>query len=1089
MRRLPGILALFALLTLLPASLAAGSLVVSKSVEIVPGQVDYTISESPIISGSEAVYADTLLLARGVDYRLDCRKGILSLLRFPAANYLRVSFILIPPRLIQKQYLYEVLPPSDSLFKSIAPRKREWLGDDGKLLISGAKTFALTFSDDEAFDLKQSLYVNLNGELSRNVNIAAQLSDSQSKLTPEGDSKELSSLDRVFIRVFGRQYELAMGDLDWKFEGTRYINYQTSIEGLNAWYSDRHYLQAGYTATGGKSASQTIAIIDGKQGPYYLNPTGFQSTFLIIAGSEKIYRNGNLLERGTDYYIDYSEGSVMFRTLVVSSDLVNAFFQYSDDYYNQSTYFNSSRLQILPGLALSHHFIHQADAKDSPLLYDFTPADLDSLRNAGDRIVWGAGVAEVAAGQGAYIRKFTNEGIAYYEYAPTDSTASYNVTFSYVGSGNGDYEEFSSGKFRYVGSGLGAWLPQKRLIPAVKRSNADLALKYENRGFELGVEGIYTANDKNTFSKNDDSDNASGRLYAYGIWKTGAPDRETYLKLAWEKKWNASYLFAQNVDSGAEYDLALLPAADSLAQQQVDLTLGSRAWNWWKPELTLRYKDIPDLYLQRALRLVSRTSGKGLLPALDLRSTLSAQAYRDSDTPNSLLQFHDLSSSWALNWLKAKLLFTYNALEYAQPSALYIGNRYYKFTPQIALGDAKTTLSQVSVTWDDTSLQTDGWNSISNSRTYTLKHSTTTRDHNVNLDLTHREIRKQGENPRSNYDLVTFRDSHNFLKQAVMLLGNYQLNQTEFYPKIRELEYIGDGLGLYDSTGVYTSDGDWDYVYITSDQGTLSTEINGQLSLYLKPGNYFPKWQRVHSDVILQATEQGSGLSDWRSYVFYPGYVFNAGSTIYGKQSLNSALWVDIVANRVLGSIGFDAERSLDNRYQSLSRTSDKTFTAELDFKQFWSNNFNLKYELGNETDTRYMSDITRQDLELLAQRNLSANSLLTVTLSGGDEKGLRQSGTESYQLRGIGLKPGYRGVWGKKGRLSGSFGLRYNERSGSDFLTFLPDKRAGLLLDWNISAIYRLNSFSSASLEYTGKAYPDQDASHSLKMEFKAEL
>ena len=303
---------LFALLTLFslfPASLIfAQGLVVSTNIDLQPECWEYHISSSPIINGSENVYADSLLLLPGKDYQIDYKRGILKLKNFPEASSLKVDYILVPSSLTQKYYLYEVREPSDSLFTSITPPKPLWQSTYSNLLVSGSKTFALTFSEEEAFDLKQSLYVNLNGELGQNVNIAAQLSDSQSKLTPEGDSKELSNLDKVFIRVYGKQYEIAMGDLDWQFDGTRYINYKTTIEGLNAWYGKRHFIQAGYTASSGKPASVKVNIIDGKQGPYYLNPTGYQSTYLIIAGSEKIYCDGKLLERGTDYYIDYSEG-------------------------------------------------------------------------------------------------------------------------------------------------------------------------------------------------------------------------------------------------------------------------------------------------------------------------------------------------------------------------------------------------------------------------------------------------------------------------------------------------------------------------------------------------------------------------------------------------------------------------------------------------------------------------------------------------------------------------------------------------------------------------------------------------------------
>lgn len=1079
----------FLLAILFPSFLAGADLVIETSIALSADRDEYQIAVSPIVGGSETITADTLLLVSGRDYRVDYRTGVLRLLKLPGSEYLGVRFILIPPELLTEAYLYRSQTPSDSLLATLQPRKRSLLPDDGKLLITGSKTFALTFSENSAFDLKQSLYVNLDGELAPNVNINAQLSDSQSKLTPEGDSKELSNLDRVFIRVFGTQYEIAMGDLDWKFSGTRYIDYQTSIEGLNAWYRDRHAIQAGYTAASGKTASQRIIVIDGKQGPYFLRPDGFQTSYLVIAGSERIYLDGRLLERGQDYYIDYAEGSVMFRTLVVSANLINAYFQYSDEYYRQGTFFNSSRLEILPGLALEHHFIHQSDARSQPLLYDFSPSDLDSLRQAGDMIAWGTGVVEVEPGQGSYVLRVSDEGLEYYEYAQADTTANYNLTFSFVGTGNGDYEEFSSGKFRYVGSGQGAWLLQKRLIPAVSRSNADVLMRWDLPNLELGLEGIYTDNDRNTFSSLDDADNSSGIVGAYGVWRSGEVGGEDYIRLDLEKRWRDSYLFAQRTSLSRDFDLNPLGVADSLERFQASLDFGTKRWSWWFPELSFLYTDLEGQYIQQALRLISRSGGKGLLPGLDLRSTLARQDYVTEDKPNSLLQYHNLSSRWDFSWLKADLQFNLSSLDYVSPSLLNPGNRYYRVNPSLQIGDPKVSLTQLSFAQDYTAVNPGTWSELSATRTYALKQGTTTLNHTLNFDFTHRSITKTGDNPKSDYNLLTFRNSHYFLNQAVMLLGNYQLNHTEFYPRIRELEYIGVGLGLYDSTGVYTPEGDYDYVYVISDQGTLSAELNAQLNVYLKPGNYFPKLKWLQSDLSLTATEQSLDLGDWRSYFFYPGTVLNDTSTIYGKQSLNQSFWLEILANRILGNSWLQIDRSLDNRYQEQSRASSTLAGAELDLKQYLGGNHNIKYEWDREEDSRYSSEITIQTLGLLTQRTLFANQILSVTLSGSKERGSSQNSAQSYSLSGLSLEPGYRATWGKKGRVSGNLGLRYNWRTGTDFLTFLPEKRGGLLLNWNLSAIYKINSFSSVSFDYSGTSYPDEKLRHNLKLEFKAEL
>lgn len=1088
MSGLPRTILICLMLAFLPGTVLAG-LIAGLNLQIQPETYTYQLAAGPIIAHSELVYADSLQLLPNLDYRIDYRLGRLTFINLPQTPLVRVEFILVPPDLTQPLYRYRAQAPSDSLFSSIVRKRPAWLQEDGKLSISGSKTFAVTFSDNDAFDLKQTLYVNLDGELSRNVNIAAQLSDSQSKLTPEGDSKELSSLDKVFIRVYGKQYEIAMGDLEWKFSGTRYANYQANIEGLNAWYRGRHFAQAGYTAASGKPGFVRLAIIDGKQGPYYLNPTGFQTTHLIIAGSEEIYQDGRLLERGQDYFIDYSEGSVMFRALVVSSNAVNAWFSYADEYYKQSTYFNSSRIQLLPNLALSHHFIHQADSKDAPLLYDHTPGELEVLRSVGDSLAWADGVTPVDPGEGNYRRRQSPEGWVYYEYAEADTSASYNLVFSYVGTGFGDYEEFSAGKFRWVGPGQGAWLPLKRLVPAVRRSNADLRLEWNLGGLELGAEGVFTANDRNTFSAKDDGDNLSGIIGAFGQFALGESARATTLKLDYEKRWADSYLFTQYEDLREEYDLAGLASADSLAQSRLSLTLSTRRWQGWDPQATFRLRNIPGLYSQKALRLISRSLGQGWLPSLNLRSTLARQDYPDALSPTSLLQYHEVDTRWEFRSLKAGFAGLYNALEYSEPSPLHFGNRYYKLNPQLSFGNPQKFATQLSYAADRNWLNPGSWEDRGGSRTYALKHNLNTPGHTLSLDLTHRELDASGETGQSGYDLISLRNSHNFLKQAVLLMGSYQLNQTEFFPKIQELEYVGNGLGLYDSTGVYTPNGDFDFTYITSDQGSLSSEINAQLSLYLKPGNVDPAWQKLRADLIVMATEQASELDGWRSYVFYPGYVFNSNSTIYGKQNVSPTLWLDLKPGKLTASLGLELDRSLDNRYQSQARNDRAARIAELDLKQWLGNNFNARYENVSESDSRYQSELDQQNLLLLIQRNLSTHTILTLDLEGFSEQGDKQDGGQSYSLRGLAVTPGYKGTWGRKGRASASFGMRFNDRQGSDYLAFLPAKRDGSSFTWAASVTWRLNDFSTFSLEYKGSSYPGEDADQSLKAEFKAEL
>lgn len=1055
----------------------------------------YQLSAYPVMPYSEMVYADTTALLKDRDYEIDYRRGLLTIRVGIAASHLFLEYVLIPPSLMDPVYRYQTVDLSDS--SQVIKRSDPWqfLPDDGKLVISGVKTFALTLSDNQTLDVKQSLFLNLTGEVSPGVQIEARLSDSQSKLSPEGDSRELSSLDDVYFKIFGAGYEIALGNLEWGIKGTRFINYHSKFEGVNLWYDRGQAAQFAYSANNGKDATVRIEIIDGKQGPYYLRATGFQQNFIVIAGSERVYLDGVLLQRGSDYSIDYSEGSVMFRRLVSSINNITARFQYSDEYYKQTMFFNSSELRIGDHLRLRHGIIVQTDDKRSPLQYDFSPADIDSLRQAGDDPVWGQGIFEVEDGAGLYKKLSTPGGIEFFEYVPGDSTAVYLIHFSFVGLGNGDYEEFSAGKYRYLGTGLGSWLPLKRLIPPVFRSNTDLRLSYDTETLAMGVEALYAVNDKNSYSSLDDDDNDSFLLYCIGNWKLDYDRFRPVLSLAFESRTDEPYLFADASNIETDYDLYQLTGADSLAffQFQTGLTINTEFD--WNPELTWRYRKTRDQYDANTLRFISRSRQWRFIPALEFRNTITSQEFENGT--ESQLNYHRLSGTWVYRALALRMDYLYDSM-LNSANGLSTGTRYVRWNPSLGIGDSRKWLSKVAYLRDRRDLRNDAWTKDRDSDQWTLNQMISTALHQLNLEASRKVISKvmdgsstSTDPARTAFNLVNLRSYHYLLKQAVTIYSTYNLNQTEFFPRIRELEYVGNGQGLYDSTGVYVPEGDYDYVFITSEQGVLSSEINAQANLYLKP-SYLggsPLWRRINTDIMISATEQNTRRDDWKTLVFYPGSAFNDSTTIYGRQNIQQTLWLDLISGKLNAQMQFSLSRSLDQRYQELSRTSGNEQMVELELRQVWGNNYRLRFEHNQDTDTRYNSRIDKSGLSLQTQRNLNPLTQIQLDLTGSVEQGENTITNDRYTLHGIGLRPSIRSTFRQKYRINSSFSFTFNQRQGTPFLTFLPDKRQGLITFWNLNALYRLNAFTSFSLEYSGNSYPKDKTRHQLKLEFKAEI
>ncbi|MDD2596099.1 MAG: hypothetical protein PHY98_00125 [Candidatus Cloacimonetes bacterium] len=1069
-------------LLLFPMALGAESsgYVIDETILLNSRQHDYKLIHSGIINRSESVRTDSLSLLPNRDYTIDYKSGYLHLKHLPETGIISISYLIIPPEITKPVFTYESFVFSDSS-KVVSPRENIFTGSS-RLQITGSKTFALSFSESGETDLLQSLYVNLGGELSKDVQIEARLSDSQSKLSPEGDSKELSSLDRVFIRVYSPRWQIGMGDLDLSLEDSKYLGYQTKIEGISASYKGDHEALAAYSAGSGKRANQTIGIIDGKQGPYYLSANSYQRSFIVVAGSEEVYLDGERLERGTDYYIDYAEGSIMFRRMVASANIVHVYFQYSEENYSQSTYFAGTKVNLGEHFKVSAHLIHQLDAKNKPLLFEFDESDLDSLNAAGDNDVYSSGILETDPGSGSYVRLISPEGVTYYEYAWGDSSAIYNLIFSYVGSGMGDYTEFSVDRFRWVGMGNGTHIIAKRLSPPVKRSNMDLSLAWQSGGWQSGIDALYSNNDRNSLSDLDDHDNAGGIASAY--LKYLEPESPFELGILAEHRLPDTYRFSSR--GNPEHDFSTLVTADSLAQSTIDLSMNLRG-QFWRPNLLLRWRDLDGLYTQKALRFTSESDAWSVLPSTRWQSTISEQSGEMAGT----LHYHNAELRWRYLPLELSMSGLMNSMINEAPDNP--DTRYYRMQPALAYQSEKQN-TQISFSRDNSDFRITKWKKANSSDTYSIRHSGAWDKHSLDLECSHRVLQNPQsiDNPESSYDLLRLRASHNFLRGSLSLINNYELNQTEFFPKIRDLIYVGQGLGYYDSTGVMVDTGDYDYEYITSQDGVLSTEITALASIYLKPGLYLkaPIWQKVHSDISLNGTEQRDASPQAGTWLFLPEYSFDNDHTIYGRQSYLQNLWLDLYKGRIIANLSTEQGRDLDRRYQSAERSNTSINALKLDLKGYWG--LNNRFEIISEQlkESRYDSLTRLWHVKSSTEKNFSASNTANLELAYISDTGEKQSdAAQNYRIHSLSLAPAWRSIFKQKYRVSGRFSLGYNFREGSSFLAFLPQKREGFVSDAQLLGIYRINSYSSFSLEYRFSKYPEDKSSHNLKLEFKAEL
>ena len=127
--------------------------------------------------------------------------------------------------------------------------------------------------------------------------------------------------------------------------------------------------------------------MDGKQRGYYLRGRDGRQLITVLAGTERVWRNGSPLQRGVDYTIDYSEGRLDFLApmVVTSENLFSAEFQYTEQDYQRSL--GSGELRDSSGaLTWSLRAISELENKDQPLGLALDSARLRRFAALGDSV-------------------------------------------------------------------------------------------------------------------------------------------------------------------------------------------------------------------------------------------------------------------------------------------------------------------------------------------------------------------------------------------------------------------------------------------------------------------------------------------------------------------------------------------------------------------------------------------------------------------------------------------------------------------------------------------------------------------------------
>ncbi len=449
-----------------------------------------SIGTNFIIQFSEKIFLDsTNELSPVSDYKIDYRNGIISLSPGLFTKYdldttlqytIKVEYDVFPYTFKDEYSNFELTVETDTITGDtvqIATQKTDIIDnlfEGTDLEKSGSLFRGFTFGSNRDLTLNSGFRLQMNGKLSSDIEITAALTDEDTPIQPEGNTQKLQELDKVFIELKSNNVTSTIGDIDINLQNSEFINFNRKIQGAKGYgdfgFGDLFFAGA---VSRGKFNTNSFNGIDGVQGPYRLIGLDNEVNIVILSGSEEVYLDGRLLTRGdnADYVIDYRIGEVTFtnRHVINSQSRIVIDFEYSDRRYSRTLLSGKGNTKMISkDLSLGVSYVSEFDSKESTIDFELTDQDKQILQNAGSNKfdATKSGVTNVGVdtatgvGNGFYILVEDsvisgNDTISFYRFAPGTDSSIYQVSFSFVGQGNGNYIKRSTFEYDFAGVNAG----------------------------------------------------------------------------------------------------------------------------------------------------------------------------------------------------------------------------------------------------------------------------------------------------------------------------------------------------------------------------------------------------------------------------------------------------------------------------------------------------------------------------------------------------------------------------------------------------------------------------------------------------------